>query len=250
MCRLVLASFILVAVARSSPAQPYEPYEPYDRDDRYGPVEVAPDVYADTDPSALIDFQAVLDPYGSWVDDPTYGTVWVPSPDEVGYDFVPYQTAGHWAYDGTDYVWVSDYPWGWVPFHYGRWVFSDDFGWVWVPGRAYAPAWVDWRVGYDDWSYVGWAPTPPDYGWFGGAAIGLSFYPSVYYSYVPSRYVFDRHVHRRVESRTGERCTQQRRPAVAIQRGEHTELERIEQEPAEAESRRAQRVGRESGCLL
>jgi hypothetical protein len=27
-----------------------------------------------------------------------------------------YVTGGHWSYDG-DYVWVSDYPWGWVPFH-------------------------------------------------------------------------------------------------------------------------------------
>ena len=36
-------------------------------------------------------------------------------------DFVPYTTAGHWVYD-DDYVWVSDYDWGWAPFHYGRWV--------------------------------------------------------------------------------------------------------------------------------
>ncbi len=77
--------------------------------------------YADTDPSALSDFRATLDPYGTWTDDPNYGTVWVPSPSVVGSDFTPYVSAGHWVYD-NDYAWVSDYDWGWAPFHYGRWI--------------------------------------------------------------------------------------------------------------------------------
>jgi hypothetical protein len=97
--------------------------------------------YDDTDPSALTDFRGALDPYGSWGQDPTYGTVWVPSQSVVGDDFTPYVTAGHWVYD-DDYTWVSDYDWGWVPFHYGRWVYGPSFGWGWVPGRRYAPAWV------------------------------------------------------------------------------------------------------------
>jgi hypothetical protein len=79
--------------------------------------------YQDTDPSALSDFRSTLDPYGTWTEDPTYGTVWVPSPTVVGSDFTPYVSAGHWAYD-DDYVWVSDYQWGWAPFHYGRWVWA------------------------------------------------------------------------------------------------------------------------------
>ena len=36
--------------------------------------------YADTDPSALSDFRSTLEPYGTWTDDPNYGSVWVPSP--------------------------------------------------------------------------------------------------------------------------------------------------------------------------
>src|SRR5260221_10253446 len=72
------------------------------------PIGVAADAYADTDPSALSDFRPALDPHGIWVDDPVYGTVWMPNPDEIGADFAPYVSAGHWAYDG-DYVWVSDY---------------------------------------------------------------------------------------------------------------------------------------------
>ena len=42
-------------------------------------------------------FHETLDPYGSWVDDQTYGTVWVPSETVVGTGFIPYVSAGHWA---------------------------------------------------------------------------------------------------------------------------------------------------------
>src|SRR5262245_48273418 len=55
------------------------------------------DYGTDTDPAALSQFQEPLRPYGTWVDDPTYGTVWVPSPNAVGNDFTPYLSAGHWA---------------------------------------------------------------------------------------------------------------------------------------------------------
>jgi hypothetical protein len=131
----------------------------------------ADDSYTDTDPSALTDFHSALDPHGQWVEDPTYGTVWSPNQAEVGSDFSPYETAGHWAYDDTDYVWVSDYEWGWAPFHYGRWVLGDG-GWVWIPGRVYAPAWVYWQMGYEGWPYVGWGPMYPGFIWRGGVAVG------------------------------------------------------------------------------
>ena len=162
------------------------------------PLPPADDVYADTDPSALSDYRGVLDPYGQWIEDPTYGTVWIPSLDEVGPDFEPYRTAGHWEYADDDYVWVSDYPWGWLPFHYGRWVSINGVGWAWIPGRTYAPAWVDWRVGTEDWDYVGWSPTPPTWGWYGGVAISLGFLPYTPYWYVPQTFLFDDHVHHHV----------------------------------------------------
>ncbi len=132
------------------------------------------DAYADTDPSALTDFRTALDPHGTWVQDPVYGTVWAPSADEVGADFTPYLTAGHWAYD-SDYVWMSDYAWGWVTFHYGRWERSREIGWLWIPGRAYAGAWVSWRVGSEDFAYVGWAPMPATWAWHDGIAVGAEF---------------------------------------------------------------------------
>lgn len=139
-------------------------------------IGVDGDQYSDTDPSALTDFRAPLDPYGVWVDDPVYGTVWVPNADAAGPDFTPYVSAGHWTYD-DDWVWVSDYPWGWAPFHYGRWIDVDGRGWCWIPGRTYAGAWVEWRTGGDGYGYVGWAPAPPTWGWHHGVAVGIAVAP-------------------------------------------------------------------------
>jgi len=152
------------------------------------------DEYADTDPSALTQWRSVLEPHGTWVDDPVYGTVWVPSKEEVGDDFQPYVTAGHWTYsEETDYVWVSHYSWGWVPFHYGRWVYLPNHGWAWIPGRRYAGAWVTWRVGPAGYGYVGWAPMAPTWYWYNGVAVGWSFgfyRPYDYYVYCPHTHLY------------------------------------------------------------
>jgi hypothetical protein len=150
-----------------------------------GEIAVGADAneYTDTDPSALTEFQPALAGHGEWVDDSTYGTVWVPSQAEVGSDFVPYTTAGHWTYaEDTSYVWVSDYSWGWAPFHYGRWVHVGHHGWAWIPGRTYSGAWVVWRTG-SGYDYVGWAPAGPDWYWYNGYAVGWTFGWSPYYSY-------------------------------------------------------------------
>jgi hypothetical protein len=141
------------------------------------------DTYDDNDPSALTDFHGALDAHGSWTDDSRYGTVWVPNSAEVGSDFQPYTTAGHWVTDDSDnYVWVSDYDWGWAPYHYGRWVYIDGSGWAWIPGREYAGAWVGW--GWDDgYGYVGWYPMAPAFFWFGGVAVVSTFYVGPRWSY-------------------------------------------------------------------
>jgi hypothetical protein len=152
------------------------------------------DEYADTDPSALTDFREPLAPYGTWVVDATYGTVWVPDENVVGADFAPYQTAGHWALtDSEEWLWVSDYDWGYIPFHYGRWIWVNGTGWAWIPGRAYAPAWVSFRIG--DGGYVGWAPMPPTWYWSGGTAVNLWATPYAAYCFVPTTYVFHEHVY-------------------------------------------------------
>jgi hypothetical protein len=154
--------------------------------------------YTDTDPSALTEFKPALDGHGAWVDDATYGTVWVPAEAEVGTDFVPYSTAGHWTYaEDTNYVWVSDYSWGWAPFHYGRWVHVHHHGWVWIPGRTYAGAWVVWRTGpgYD---YVGWSPAGPDWYWYNGYAVGWTWGYTPYYSYCHRDYLYEPYIGRHV----------------------------------------------------
>lgn len=193
----VLAAGILVSPARvlaetATPDGSVAPQAPVASPSQQAPGPSDPaeagDGYADNDPSALSDFQQPLAPYGTWVDDPTYGTIWVPNSSAVGPDFAPYQTAGHWATSDTgDWLWVSDYEWGYIPFHYGRWIWAGT-SWGWIPGRTYAPAWVSWRVG--DGGYIGWAPLPPTWYWSRGYAVGLSTRPFAPYCFVPTSHVF------------------------------------------------------------
>ncbi len=144
------------------------------------PIGVDDSGYSETDPAALQDFREPLAPYGNWVEDASYGTVWVPRNEVVGNDFAPYVSGGHWAYE-DDYVWVSDYDWGWAPFHYGRWVWAAGRGWAWIPGRTYAGAWVVWRTGGYGYGYVGWAPAPPAWYWYGGYPVAVTYVHPVPY---------------------------------------------------------------------
>jgi hypothetical protein len=142
------------------------------------PVRRAPPQFDDADPEAVRLFHDVLAPYGAWVDDARLGLVWIPSREAVGETiaraFVPYATHGRWTYrevlgEGAvpvhEYVWVSDLPWGWVAFHYGRWAYTGTRGWAWIAGRRYAGAWVDWRAPAGDGGVIGWGPTPPAHLW-------------------------------------------------------------------------------------
>jgi uncharacterized protein DUF6600 len=106
-----------------------------------------------------LDFRGTLSPYGEWIDVPGVGEVWRPYDRVVGTDFQPYSTGGHWVYTDYGWTWQSDYPWGWAPFHYGRWVYRSRWGWLWRAGREWGPAWVEWRQGG---GYVGWAPMRPE----------------------------------------------------------------------------------------
>jgi hypothetical protein len=105
-----------------------------------------------------------LDEYGTWKDTGEYGNVWVPR--DVGADWAPYRD-GHWVWvDPWGWTWVDDEPWGYAPFHYGRWVYYDNF-WGWAPGPVYvrpyyAPALVAWFGG------PGWGVSVGFGGGFGG----------------------------------------------------------------------------------
>jgi len=114
---------------------------------------------AQTKASASITYQSFYDnlsPYGTWIDYPGYGHVWNP---RIEGEFRPYVTNGNWIYSTEGWAWTSNYPWGWAPFHYGRWLYDDMYGWLWVPGYEWAPAWVTW--GFVD-DYYCWAPLMPE----------------------------------------------------------------------------------------
>ena len=70
--------------------------------------------------------------YGAYTNVPGYGMMWQPYFTGVGWD--PFMD-GAWAfYPGYGYMFVSAYPWGWMPYRYGNWMFVPGFGWMWQPG--------------------------------------------------------------------------------------------------------------------
>ncbi|MBC7536119.1 MAG: hypothetical protein H7258_10530 [Ferruginibacter sp.] len=112
-----------------------------------------------------ISFQAFYDdlsPHGSWFESPDYGYVWRPQLP----GFAPYSTNGYWVLTDAGWTWVSDYSWGWAPFHYGRWYNDPFYGYVWVPGYEWGPGWVSWRRSNE---YYGWTPIGP------GVSLGAAY---------------------------------------------------------------------------
>jgi hypothetical protein len=129
-------------------------------------------------------FYAKLEPYGDWIETGDYGYVWHPSDAERSRNWRPY-TIGRWVYSDVGWMWVSDEPFGWAAYHYGRWIRLRGTGWVWVPGETWAPAWVSWRKSND---YVGWAPLPPEARF--DARSGIHNWADNYYDIGPEQYAF------------------------------------------------------------
>jgi len=112
-----------------------------------------------------------LDAYGDWSETPDYGAVWIPR--AVSSDWAPYRS-GHWAWVAPwGWTWVDNEPWGFAPFHYGRWA-RIHRAWAWVPGTrvarpVYAPALVAWvgtpggsvSISVGSSSPTGWFPLAP-----------------------------------------------------------------------------------------
>jgi hypothetical protein len=123
-------------------------------------AEGAPGPAVPADPTAGVtnpEIDAALDGYGQWVETDDYGQVWRPDATVVGVDFTPYESGGSWEYTDAGWAFSCEYPWGWLPFHYGRWAWFHDY-WGWVPGHKWGPAWVEWRHGG---GVVGWRPLGP-----------------------------------------------------------------------------------------
>ncbi len=110
---------------------------------------------------------ADLDAYGDWQSAADYGTVWYPR--GLAADWAPYRF-GRWAWVAPwGWTWIDAAPWGFAPFHYGRWAIIGG-RWAWVPGRmgprpVYAPALVAW-VGNPGWSVSFSFGAAPAVGWF------------------------------------------------------------------------------------
>ena len=111
-----------------------------------------------------------LDRYGSWSSDAELGSLWMPA---VSSTWVPYRD-GRWTWIAPwGWTWVDNAPWGYAPFHYGRWVQVRN-RWAWAPGHyerrpVWAPALVGW-VGGAGWNLnfnsrpsagQGWYPLAP-----------------------------------------------------------------------------------------
>ena len=105
-----------------------------------------------------------LDQYGDWQAQSEYGPVWYP---RVNAGWAPYRE-GHWAWiDPWGWTWVDSDPWGYAPFHYGRWAFVSN-RWGWIPGPiavrpVYAPALVVFAGvgGFAIGGNVAWFPLGP-----------------------------------------------------------------------------------------
>lgn len=129
-----------------------------------------------------------LDDYGQWTPTPDYGPMWFPRDESP--DWQPY-TTGYWAYvQPWGYTWVDDAPWGYAPFHYGRWV-NWQGRWGWAPGPpnvrpVWAPAFV---------AFVGGGPgLSVGIGIGGGAGVAAWFPLGVGEPYVPWYHCSPRYV--------------------------------------------------------
>ncbi|PWU08103.1 MAG: hypothetical protein C5B50_30190 [Verrucomicrobia bacterium] len=155
----------------------------------------------ETLPADYAYYQNALAPFGTWSQVPSYGWCWQPTVCRGHPEWRPYCDNGHWLWTDCGWYWNSSYPWGWAPFHYGRWFHHERFGWQWQPARAWAPAWVCWREAPQ---YCGWAPLPPeakfavDTGWtFRGQQVdehcdfGL---PAAAFGFVPLAHLVDVHL--------------------------------------------------------
>lgn len=104
-----------------------------------------------------VDGTEELDQNGRWVNDGSYGNVWVPQVDP---GWAPYQ-CGRWVWlDFYGWTWQPCETWGWAPFHYGRW-YMGAYGWSWWPGPVVA-------------TYF-WHPALVGFFGFGGGGFGVGF---------------------------------------------------------------------------
>lgn len=149
------------AIPGPSPQIPGAPPQPSSPAPPSGVPMAAPGTPPPGSPEVNFDyFRAQLAPFGTWMELPGYGWCWRPDRAlAANPDWRPYYDMGRWVYTENGWFWQSDYGWGDIPFHYGRWIRDPGLGWLWVPDYTWGPAWVFWRHAEAD-GCIGWAPLP------------------------------------------------------------------------------------------
>ncbi len=135
--------------------------------------------------SAMIGYED-LDEYGNWINETEYGPVWFPNSVSAGW--VPYRD-GRWIWMAPwGWTWVDSQPWGFAPFHYGRWAWIGG-NWGWLPGPlglrpVYAPALVafvggsGWGMGFNTLP-IGWYPLGPGQIYMPWYPVGFGYFNRV-----------------------------------------------------------------------
>ncbi len=110
-----------------------------------------------------------LDDNGVWFADAANTQVWCPT--RVSKTWVPYRE-GRWSWvEPWGWTWVDDQPWGYAPFHYGRWETVANnhctSSWAWVPGPVEAqPVWAPALVAFVDGAALDLTQGPNVEAWF------------------------------------------------------------------------------------
>jgi hypothetical protein len=146
----------------------------------------------------------MLSSYGTWQPQPSVGTVWFP---QVASTWVPYRE-GRWAYvQPWGWTWVDNQPWGFAPFHYGRWAqFGGRWGWVPQPvaeagygyGSGYRPVYAPALVTFLGAAAgaftaaafasgaIGWAPLGPHEPYYPPYPVSQRYFGAYNRAYVPN----------------------------------------------------------------
>ena len=133
---VALAGLLTLSPSQAQPAAPVEP----------NPV--------------LAQVKDTLQRYGSIVQHPRYGEVWIPSSSIVGQGWSPYP-ACNWTFDRQQNAWSYNdrTEWGAIVHHHGRWAADTQYGWMWIADANYGPGHVYWK---NEGNTVSWAALTPD----------------------------------------------------------------------------------------
>jgi len=142
LCALLAPGLAVASLAAASPAAASSVAA--------GPARIA--AFAVEKDSDCAVFAGPLARHGEWLRLAGGGSAW--RPGGIGEAWRPY-LHGSWVFTEQGWYWVSEEPWAWATYHYGRWRHDSRLGWIWLPGDEWAPAWVVWRRGP---GVVGWAP--------------------------------------------------------------------------------------------